>query len=245
MGVVKKKLVDCLQYFAGMAGKAVVAKPTGFAVPSYLWSRILESRIDLCIDIGANEGQFASEMRQYGFKGEIHSFEPQPDVFQRLEMVTRGDSKWNCSRMAVGADNGRFTMHLSGMSPSSSLLPIGKLHTELLPDSAETGTIDVDVVTLDSWMERTSVSESGLFLKIDVQGYEMQVLKGAQASLAKTNAVLIELCFANLYLGQSKYYEVARVLEESGLHLVALVNCFYKPDNGDLLWGDGFFTRKT
>lgn len=224
-------------------GKKIVDLPSGWASPNHIWKRILELQPEVVIDIGANEGQFALEMRHAGYNGQMISFEPQPDVYDKLSKISESDNNWECQQFAIGDSFDKLRMHVSATSQSSSLFPIGKTHTDLMPHTIQVSEIEVSVIPLDYWASSASIGGKKIFLKVDVQGYELQALEGASKVINSVVGALIELNFVTLFDGQSKYYEVIGLLEKAGLTLAALVSAQYHPESGDLLWADGFFIK--
>jgi FkbM family methyltransferase len=199
--------------------------------------------IDLVLDVGANNGCTGTELRREGYTGRIISFEPQAREFCRLEEAARGDALWECQRLALGDTNGVVSMEISGYSPSSTLLKLGRKHVELCPQSAAVGTEEVSVARLDLLAGTIGLERHKTLLKIDVQGYELAVLRGAAKSLRHIAAAYVELDFAPLFEGQSKYYEVMGLLEEAGLGFAGLCDVALDPQNGYAIFADGLFIR--
>jgi hypothetical protein len=85
---------------------------------------------------------------------------------------------------------------------------------------------------------------SRVLLKIDTQGYELEVLRGAPAMLARASAVQIEMSLAPLYEGQLLMRDLWQVLEDAGFELWTLVPVFVDPGSGRLLQVDAAFFRK-
>jgi FkbM family methyltransferase len=196
------------------------------------------------LDIGANEGQFAVRLRTAGYGGRVFSFEPQPGPFQALSRAATADPGWECFNLGLGDHPAILEMHVSGWSVSSSLLPIGKRHVELMPATAEVGTVRVEVVRLDDWVSaRGGLPAEPLFLKIDVQGYETPVLRGGERTIASADGALVELNFADLFDGQSKYHEVMAALDRAGLRFSGLFDVNLDPTTRTALWADGLFLR--
>jgi FkbM family methyltransferase len=207
--------------------------------------RVIRQRgVGELFDIGANEGQFALRLRQSGYAGRLISFEPQPGPYAALCKLAASDASWECVNLGLGEAPAKLEMHVSGWSVSSSLLPIGRRHVELMPATAEVGTVSVDVVRLDDWVAgRGGLGSGPLFLKIDVQGYEGPVLRGGETTIASADGALVELNFADLFEGQTKYFEVMRHLEQAGLRFCGLFEVNLDPQTRAALWADGLFLR--
>jgi FkbM family methyltransferase len=199
---------------------------------------------DIVLDVGANEGQFGKKLRELGYGLRIVSVEPQPEPFRKLREAAAGDSAWDCKQCAVGEAQATLSMHVSQFSPSSSLLPIGKLHVELMPHTAEVEPVTVQVVRLDQLAREMGLFGRRLFLKLDVQGYETSALRGAGDLLRDVHGASVELNFAPLFDGQSAYHEVLGLLATAGLRFVGLTDIHFHPETNDFLWADGIFLRR-
>ena len=107
--------------------------------------------IDLVLGIGANEGQFAKELRAGGYSGRIVSFEPLSAAYGRLLQESNHDSAWHVhQRCALGDRPGEIELNISGNSVSSSILPMLTSHSSAAPESAYLGHELVPLITLDS-----------------------------------------------------------------------------------------------
>ena len=145
-------------------------------------------RVDVLIDVGANQGQFARRFRDRGFTGRIVSFGTHGrQAFNRLASEASSDRRWTVRRVALGDHPSTAELHVTANSVSSSLLPIGALHLLAEPASRHVRTETVQVSTLDNEMAE-ELPRSRFWLKVDVQGYEKVVLRGAPAVLARSSA---------------------------------------------------------
>lgn len=209
----------------------------------YLHKCYRDRGIDLVLDVGANTGQTGVDFRRNGYRGRIVSFEPQGGVFEQLSLAAQGDTKWECRREGLGRRDEVVEMMISGYSPSSSVLPIGQKHVEVWPQSAPIGRELIAIRSLDSLAHELKLGDHKVLLKMDVQGYEREVLAGATLALPKIQMAFVELLFAPLYDNQSPYYEVMTVLESAGLRFVGLYGAAPDPESGYLLYADGLFVR--
>lgn len=200
--------------------------------------------VDLVIDVGANVGQFASELRLVGYRGRIVSFEPIFNAYQELLKKASHDPLWQVyPRCAVGDKIGKVKINIAANSVSSSILPMTQSHLDAAPDSCYIDTEEVQMITLDSVSEEILAGSKVPFLKIDVQGYEMQVLNGAMQTLPKICGILCELSLVELYEGQKLWIDIIRWLEDKGFALWAIQNGFTDPRNGRTLQVDAIFFR--
>ncbi len=200
--------------------------------------------VTLVFDVGANRGQYASRLRALGYAGRIVSFEPLSDAFAKLSGQAARDPKWECVRCAVGDSDGEAVIHIAGNSESSSLLSMGERHLSSAPESAYVGTETVPLRRLDALHSRHSSVGDRIFLKLDVQGYEKQALRGATETLGRVVAIESELSLVPLYTGQALLHEVVELLDTSGFALVWLEPGFSDPSAGHILQMDGLFVRR-
>jgi FkbM family methyltransferase len=192
--------------------------------------------VDLLIDIGANQGQYATRFRQLGYDGDMVSFEPLTDAFSTLAKSAHHDGRWEAKQLAVGSENGSATLHVSANSVSSSLLDVGDVHVAAAPASHQLRDEQVTVTTLDDALSGASFASA--WLKIDTQGFESEVLAGATQTLSKVSVVQCELSLVELYVGQPHYLEVLQRLDGLGFRAVRVTPGFTDPVTGDLLQFD-------
>lgn len=200
--------------------------------------------IDLVLDVGANTGQFASEIRQCGYVGRIVSFEPLSTAHGELLQSSAGDPLWVAyPRCALGDQAGEAEINIAGNSESSSILPMLESHRNAAPESAYQGKEIVPIKTLDAVAGPYLKDARAAFLKIDTQGFEWQVLDGARETLPSIKGILVELSLVPLYEGQHLWREVIDRLEAEGFTLWAFKPVFYDKATGRTLQVDGIFYR--
>jgi FkbM family methyltransferase len=217
----------------------------GRSTTAQIVSSLNKFNIDLVFDVGANEGQFVTEIRSGGYSGNIVSFEPLTQAHNALQQASKRDAKWNVHpRCALGDHNGEVEINIAGNSASSSLLPMLDSHLSAAPHTAYVGRESVPLLTLDSVAPDYVAKFKNPFLKIDTQGFEWQVLNGAQNVLPQMRGVLLELSLLPLYEGQHLWQEMIARLEGEGFVLWAIQQGFIDPHNGRTLQVDGIFFRE-
>ena len=200
--------------------------------------------IELVLDVGANAGQYSQRLRAAGYTGRIVSFEPLSEAFAALEQASAADPRWEARRLALSDADGDAEIHVAANSWSSSLLAMGEQHLASAPESAYVGSQQIATARLDSiWDEVVGEAERP-FLKLDVQGFEMHVLRGADAHLDRVAGVQAELELVHLYEGDSLWRDVIDHLEARGFELAGLEPGFEDPDSGRMLQADGIFVRR-
>lgn len=200
--------------------------------------------VNLVLDIGANVGQFASELMEHGYAGDIVSVEPLPQAHAELLAATARWPRWRAfDRVALGAEEGSVTMQVAGNSVSSSVLPMLERHIRAAPGSQPVQTLVVPQTTLDLAFA-ASVEHSTALIKIDTQGYEHQVLAGGPRCLAHAALVLVEMSVLPLYEGQWLCDEVIGYLRARGFELWCQYPDFTEPATGRVLQYNGLFARR-
>jgi FkbM family methyltransferase len=206
---------------------------------------LAQLRIDVVLDVGANVGQWASELRdEVGFTGRIRSFEPMRAAFGELQSRAAGDADWEVFNCGLGDDPGEHVIHVAGNSYSSSLLKMLPAGEAAAPESRTVGQETVTVKTLDDVFESLCSPDDRIYLKIDTQGYEGRVLRGAKRSLARIDAVQLEMSLVPLYEGELSLLELVQLMQDEGFDMVALEPGFSDPRSGRLLQVDGVFDRR-
>jgi FkbM family methyltransferase len=195
---------------------------------------------DLLLDVGANRGQFSLVVRATHPRVPIHAFEPQPGeaaIYRKLFASRPGVL---LHELALGDQLGEADLHISRRKDSSSLLPIGDLQAKLFPSTEEVGTHRVQVVTLDSLKAHWATAKR-ILLKLDVQGFELGVLRGAPETLRQCAHVYAECSEVPLYTGQALYPEVAAFLAVHGFRPLQRINEQFDGDR--LIQADHLFGR--
>lgn len=207
--------------------------------------QILESyQIDTVLDIGANSGQFAKQMRDdIHFTGHILSFEPVSTAFQLLKANAKDDPAWEVYNYAIGDTEEKCEINIAGNSYSSSLLNMLPSHIRSAPESQYIGKEMIDIKTIDSLFDDLCKSSKNVYMKIDTQGFESKVLKGAENSLAHIDTVQMEMSLVPLYDGELLANEMGSFMGQKGYTLIAIENGFSDPATGQLLQIDGIFHR--
>lgn len=213
--------------------------------PGRLAAQLARHGVDLVIDVGANDGGFVRALRAAGWSGPVLSFEPVAEAHARLTRAAAADAHWQVApRLALGEADGEHTLHVAGnAAASSSLLPMLPAHLAAEPRSATVAQELVRVARLDSLELPALAAAQRPFLKIDTQGYEAPVLRGATATLARCVGVQLELSLLPLYAGQALWRELCDELARRGFEVWDLAEGFRDPASGRLLQFDAVFFR--
>jgi FkbM family methyltransferase len=193
------------------------------------------------VDVGANRGQFALVARKVFPEARIHSFEPLAEPDRVFKRIFEHDLNVTLYPYAVGKDKKCSTIHVTKDDDSSSMLHILKMQSDLFPGAVEKETRDVVVYPLSQLIDPASIPSASL-LKIDVQGYELEVLQGCEDILQKFSHLYIECSFVELYEGQSFAHQIIAWLEARNFGLSSIHNLYYGK-NGMAIQGDFLFSK--
>jgi FkbM family methyltransferase len=213
--------------------------------PTLWWDRfkrLLDERgASIALDVGANVGQYAQKLRSFGFGGVIHSFEPLRDSYGQLLARANADGAWHCHRLAVGASDVDIEMNVAGNAQlSSSILEMLETHERAAPESRYVGAERVRMTRLDSF----DFPATSLLLKIDVQGYEADVLEGASETLKQVQVIQTELTLRPLYRGQLLIGQMLEFLDLKGFVPWGFLEDHRDARTKELLQVDGVFIRR-
>lgn len=214
-----------------------------YGVPSALVQALPRGTPVSLVDVGASQGDFAKGIqRHFGLRRAL-LIEPQPThCAQLLGAFGKGDVR--VAQCALSDRSGEADLDILNFDYSSSLLPV------LLEEASMAGGFDLSVRerircrlrTLDDLLEEEQWNNQLDLLKLDVQGAELMVLRGATKTLASTRMVFTEVSFRPLYRGSSVFAEVYAYLREQGFRMLSLDEGF-KGTDGELLQGDALFSR--
>jgi FkbM family methyltransferase len=201
--------------------------------------------IDLVFDIGANKGQYAMGIMDAGYKNKIVSFEPLSSVHSIIEKESKKYSNWTVApRCAIGAKKEEIEINISANSVSSTLLTMLDSHIDGAPESKIIGKEKAQVYPLDEIGMNYTKDAKNIFLKIDVQGFEKEVLNGGQAMIAKAKGIEMEISLVPLYKDQNWLLpQILEYMEQKGFQMKSIVPAFTDHKTGKVLQCNGIFFR--
>jgi FkbM family methyltransferase len=209
--------------------------------PRTIGGFLVGRNVDLVLDVGASTGNYGAAIRAGGYLGRICSFEPLKASFAQLETLAARDPNWSCLRLALGAASGEAEINIAANSDSSSLLEMGERHLRSDPASAYVGKERVELSTVDEVWDRVVRDGESVFLKLDVQGFELEALRGAEGALPRLAGVQAELSLVPLYDGAPDWTEVIAYLQHRGFQPERLEPAFVDPETGQILQIDAVF----
>lgn len=208
------KLVPALAGWFGY--DAISRRKNHLQLDRHLLQILDKHAIDTVIDVGANAGQFSSRLRAAGFAGRIEAFEPIPAMARELAERFAADRLFTAHHCGLAEQDGAMELNVLAGSDFSSFLKTNENSEQYFPE--RTGLkeiIKVPVKRLDG-IEGIAQQESRLLLKLDTQGFDLQVFSGATALLPRIKAVLIECSVIPLYQGTPGFIESLTVFQAAG-----------------------------
>ena len=192
----------------------------------------------LVIDVGGHIGDSVALFKETFPSCIIHSFEPSPESFQKLRRNSASYSqvfRWN---YALGATIGKKTLLQNESSGMSSFLQLGEFGWGSIEKEST-----VDVTTLDSFLAENGIEQVDI-MKSDTQGYELEVLKGAEQALRgnRIGMIYLELIFSPMYKGLPPFHQIFQHLAEHNFALVSIYGMQYQRNVAD--WADALFVNR-
>lgn len=179
-------------------------------------------RVDVVLDVGANDGDYAREIRDAGYRGRIVSFEPASATFARLARAAAADPLWDAVQLGVGEAGGHLDLSVSALDVYSSFKQPSAVGSEA-PGARAVASERVEVVRLDDYLRAHPDLLGRTYLKIDTQGFEAEVLRGAGDLLDRFVAVQAELGLVTLYEGQVDWLEIVTWMRGRGFEVATMV----------------------
>lgn len=198
--------------------------------------------INTVLDVGSHQGEFASELYQILPEAKFYCFEPLRNNFIELQSNLNFPN-FKLFNLAIGDSPGKLEMYHNNFSPSSSILKCSELHKETFPFSAFEQLEKIEINTLDDILNDIEL-EDDILLKIDVQGYEDKVIRGAEKILDRVKVVIVETSFRELYEGQVLFTDIYEILSKRGFVYSGSLEELKSPSDGIPLQQDSLFVKR-
>ena len=178
------------------------------------------------IDIGTNKGQFSLMIKELNKNIKIYGFEPLPEPSKVYNKIFKSNPDVKLFNVAIGPISKTTDMHVSKKEDSSSILPIGKRQEKIFKGTGESHLKEVLIAPLDSFIDEDDLIQP-VFLKVDVQGFELEVLKGCSKYINKIKYIYVECSFIELYDNQALAHEIIEYLVNFSFNLIGVYNMYY------------------
>jgi len=180
-----------------------------------------EHDINVVLDVGANDGDYGREIRDRGYKGLIVSFEPNPKVYDRLKALIASDSNWLAYPYALGEEDGEAQLSVAENDAMSSFKGL----TEFGQDTGAkpTATVKAKIARLDTFLNEHPELMKKVYLKIDTQGFEMEVLRGAGNMLTRIAAVQAEIALVHTYADELDWLAIVSWMRDQQFEVATAV----------------------
>ena len=233
-----------LQRLARRLGYDLTPRTKAKSPNAQLVAVLAHFRITRVLDVGANVGQYGAMLRAWGYPGRIVSFEPQAGAHAALARRAAADPAWQVAPpMALGASNGEVELEVSAESDMSSLLPQSALLRQISPSSAVVRKETVQLCRLDEVAGSYLRPDERVFLKIDTQGYEPEVLAGAGRLLERLAGIQLEMSLVPLYEGERDFRAWLDELARLGFEPYLFLPGYFERKLARQLQLDGVFMR--
>ncbi len=201
--------------------------------------------VTLVVDVGANRGQYARGLRDHGYGGRIVSLEPLSEAHAALEAAAAGDPAWTVApRAAVGASAGTATINVSASSDMSSALAFTAETERHFASDRFVAAETVPQTTVDAVLAEHARPGDRVFLKSDTQGFELEVLKGAAASLPTITGLQLEVSLHPIYQGQPGFADVLAAVAVHGFAIHQVIPGYFSRHHGRMLEMDAVLFRE-
>jgi FkbM family methyltransferase len=179
--------------------------------------------VSTVVDIGANKGQFSLLAFEIFKNSRIFAFEPLPEPAAKFRKCLAGRPSIRLFEVAIAPTAGEASIYVSGRDDSSSLLPITEVQAFHFPGTSLKEMRKIRTMRLDQCLEPNDIADPAL-LKIDVQGFELEVLKGSESLLSNFKWLYIECSYVEFYRGQPVADEVIEYLGHRNFKMISRHN---------------------
>ena len=211
----------------------------------YIVRTLIYFKIDLVLDVGANTGQFSEKIIKLGYKKKIISFEPMSEAHRELSLKSKKIKNWQIyDRVGVGKQKSIKTLNISKNSVSSSILEISKNKLNQEPNAKFIKKEKINLISLNDLLKKKIYKKKRIFLKIDTQGYEKQIIIGASKVLNRIHCIMLEASITPLYKGEVNYLNIIEFMKKKGFYVWAIERGFSNKKIGKVNQIDVIFINK-
>jgi len=204
---------------------------------------LFENKFNILIDIGASEGKFSLLFLKNNPLLTVFAFEPIPESFLKLQMNLKDFENVKFYNLALSATGGITKFYLNSHHTSSSILKMATLHKEAFPESGKEKQIEATKKRLDDIIDTNLLRSKLVLIKIDVQGYESQVIDGGKQVISNADTIIVEIIFDSLYEDQKLFDLVYNQIKDLGFVYKGNLSQIYNPNDGKVLQANAIFTK--
>lgn len=190
-------------------------------VQQIVWA-LRRYRVNCVLDVGAHAGQYATSLRQAGYRGHIFSFEPVPELAERLAQAAEGDPRWSVYAFALGNRDATVPMNVVPEATGSSFLRPSEYGIDRYEEFLRKRTEHLPVRRLDEILDDVliGIENPRLYLKLDTQGYDLEVFAGAGERVHEFVGMQSELAALSIYEGMVRMPEALATYEAAGFGII-------------------------
>lgn len=192
----------------------------GLPLARHLKALFERYRVDCVFDVGANQGQYSGLLRELGFEGHIVSFEPVAKYAAMLRTKAAGDPKWRVYPFALGSQRGNASINVT-VSPGLNSFLAPMVDNGYWTPSPVSGVEEVAIETLDDVYPtiRRELGFESPYLKMDTQGFDLEVMRGGASVLSRFRALQTEASVTPMYENMPGFRDVLDFVLARGFSL--------------------------
>jgi FkbM family methyltransferase len=240
-------LMEVLHRMIQTIGVDINRHPARDSFQAHLMRLFRQQEINCVLDVGANSGQYAQILRGWGYRGDIVSFEPVPEVFAALKKAMAGDARWRGYPWALGEADDELEIHVArGDARASSFLTFNEEGPERWGDDHRVARLArVAVRRLDGVLDEVTshIPSRRLYLKLDTQGFDLRVVAGAGARMAEMLALQTEISQQHYYEGMVQFGEALDRFRNLGYSITGMYPIARKLDGLQIIEFDCVMVR--
>jgi FkbM family methyltransferase len=244
----RRAIIEIVQRSLRQFGLALVRDPIPGSLPFELGRILRTLEINCVLDVGANVGQYVSLLRERAlYRGYVVSFEPASDTFKSLTEACRNDPMWSGHRCGLGRQQASLSLNRFSGSDFNSVLSPSEFALSRFPRALQPeGTEVVDVRRLDDVFDSVirHVVEPRVFMKVDTQGLDLDVLAGAGARTTGILGLQMEASFHAVYEGVPSVIDMLNDVNAAGYDLAGVFPVTKHTDRMRIIEADCLFVAR-
>ena len=201
---------------------------------------LLKGKVNVIFDVGANRGNTTLKYSQIFPNAEIHSFEPFPKSYEVFINLHKDNLNVNINKYALSSNIGTSILNVNESVDTNSFLESKKIGANSDKSCVSVGQISIKTNTIDNYCLKNNIMEIDI-LKIDVQGSEIEVLKGALNMLknGRIKLIYLETYFKQQYVNQPLFHDLSKFLYNHNFSFQDIYDPYFS--NNNMIWCDSIF----